>query len=192
MSLDLYIFRIINGLAGKLWFLDWIGIFLAQYLAYILVFAFLFFLLKEKNWKKRLYFLALVALSVILARGIITEVIRFIYPRPRPFTVLQLQPLIGESAYGSLPSGHATAFFALAFAVFYFFRDFASREIANKWGLWFSIAALSMGIGRIFAGVHWPSDILGGAIIGFASVLIVRQILPAKLSFSSNSQNGSN
>jgi undecaprenyl-diphosphatase len=36
----------------------------------------------------------------------------------------------------------------------------------KKWGIWFVIAAILMNISRIVAGVHYPSDILGGAVVG--------------------------
>ena len=39
--------------------------------------------------------------------------------------------------------------------------------------------ALIMGLARIFVGVHWPSDILGGAVIGLISVIIIRKLLPS-------------
>ena len=35
-----------------------------------------------------------------------------------------------------------------------------------------------MGLARIFVGIHWPSDILGGLIIGAISAVIVKKLLP--------------
>ena len=61
-----------------------------------------------------------------------------------------------------------TLFFALATAVW-----FANR----KWGAWYFILATLMGIARIYAGVHWPLDIIGGAAIGIVSTLCVRWLL---------------
>jgi len=170
MTIDQIIFQVINGLAHKWWLLDWLGIFLASYLNYFLILIAIFLLIKERNWRWRIYFFCLSGLSVILARGIITEIIRFFYYRPRPFLVLQIQSLLGNSdVAGSFPSGHATAYFALALAIFY---------INRKWGWWFLGAALLMGLARIFVGVHWPLDILAGALIGLGSAFLIRKLLP--------------
>lgn len=166
----LFVFNFIHGLSGKFWLFDWLGVFCAEYLPYLMVFFTLFILIKEKSWRQRIYFFSLAGLSVILARGFITEIIRFIHYRPRPFLALGFQSLLGNSdVAGSFPSGHATAYFALALAVFYFNK---------KWGWWFLIAAIVMGIARVFIGVHWPSDILVGALIGLVSAFVVKKILP--------------
>ena len=170
MSFNAYFFQLIHGLSGKWWLLDWLGIFLASYLNYFLILIAVFLLIKEKNSRQRIYFFCLTGLSVILARGVFTEIIRFFYYRPRPFLALQFQSLLGNSdVAGSFPSGHATAYFALALAVFY---------INRKLGWWFLGAAFLVGLGRIFVGVHWPLDILAGAVIGLGSAFLVRKFLP--------------
>ncbi len=175
MNFDVYFFQIIHNLANKWWLFDWFGIFLAEYLPYFIALFVLFLLAKEKDWRQRIYFFALAGLSVILARGIITEIIRFFYYRPRPFLALQFQSLLGNfDIAGSFPSGHAAAYFALALAVFYF-----SAQGGKKWGWRFLIAAILIGIARIFVGVHWPSDVLIGAIIGLGSAFLIKKILPA-------------
>lgn len=167
--MDNSLFNFIYSLAGKWWPLDWLGIFFASYLGYFLILFATLILFKEKNRRRQIYAFSLTALSIILARGIIAEIIRFFNYRSRPFLVLDVQPLIDHSQSGSFPSGHAAAFFALALAVFYFNR---------KWGCWIFVLSLFMGLARIFVGVHWPSDILAGVLIGLASVLIIKKILP--------------
>jgi undecaprenyl-diphosphatase len=168
LAFDLSFFRLVNNLAGKYWPLDWLGIFLAEYLGYFLILGIVYLLIKEKNWRWRIYFFSLTTLSVILARGIITEIIKFFYYQPRPFLVLEIQPLIEHNLTSSFPSGHAAAFFALALVIFYFNK---------KWGWRCLILALLIGLARIFAGIHWPLDIIGGAIIGLISGLVIQKIL---------------
>lgn len=167
--MDTSLFNLINGFSNKWWPLDWLGIFLANYSGYFLAATAIILLIRIKDKKQRIHFFSLTILSVILARGIITEIIRFFYYQPRPFLILEIQPLIAHAPTGSLPSGHAAAFFALALTVFYFNR---------KWGCWIFTLSLFMGLARIFAGVHWPLDILAGALIGLGSVFIVKKILP--------------
>lgn len=106
-------------------------------------------------------------MAIILARGIITEAIRFFYHSPRPFEALSFSALISESG-SSFPSGHAAFFFALAMTVFYYGR---------RLGWWFFSFALVVGFARIFAGVHWPLDILGGAGVGILSGFLVHKLL---------------
>jgi undecaprenyl-diphosphatase len=168
--MDLSLFHFINGLANKFWLFDWLGIFLASYFPYFLILIAIYLLLRRGNWRESIYFFSLASLSVILSRGIITEAIRFFYHRPRPFLALEIQPLINHLDSGSFPSGHATSFFALALAVFF---------INKKWGWRFLVATIVIGIARIFVGVHWPSDILGGAIIGLGSAFLIKMLLPS-------------
>ena len=81
---------------------------------------------------------------------------------------LGFEPLIARDMVGSFPSGHSAFYFALAFSLFYFNK---------KWGWWFTVLAFFMGLARIFTGVHYPSDILGGALLGLVSVLVVAGLL---------------
>jgi len=167
-SLNISVFNFIHYLAGRWWLLDWLGIFLAKYLPYLLIVAFLYFLLKE-NGRRRIYFFSLASLSVILSRGIIVEAIKFFYSCERPFASLGFSPLFEKASLGSFPSGHAAVFFALSMAVFYLNR---------KAGKWFFILSFLVVVARIFAGIHWPFDVLIGAVIGLLSALFVRKMLP--------------
>ena len=94
--------------------------------------------------------------AAIIARGFV-EVIRFFFHRPRPFADNPaIISLLNETSY-SFPSGHAAFFFALSTVVY----------IYNKrWGVWFFIASSVIGFARIMAGVHYLTDIIGGAVLG--------------------------
>lgn len=166
--MDTFLFETLHGLAGKFEWLDLIGIFLARYLAFVLGAIALIWVFRHMwQWLVGIELLT----SVVLARGIITEGIRFFVHRARPFVVENFVPLIpadpGE-LYGSIPSGHATFFFALATTIWLY-----NRRLGNI----FFVGAVLMGIGRIFVGMHWPSDILVGALIGIFSGFIVHWII---------------
>lgn len=163
--MDLFLFQKINSLAHTSKILDWIGIFLADYALYtagIILLVLLF-------WKKNRLMVVSVAISVILSRLIITEIIRYFYHYPRPYVVLEAaKKLIAENQdYASFPSGHAAIFFAIAMAIYFFNK---------KLGIVFFVGAILIGIARIFVGIHWPSDILGGAIIGILSAWFISKI----------------
>ncbi len=168
---DEKVFSILYGLANKNQFFDWLFIFLASYLIYILLALFIWFLLKEKDWRRRFYFGALAIVSVLLSRGIITDLIRYFYDKPRPFALLDIESLISHSATNSFPSGHLTFLVPIALTLWLMNR---------RLGLWFLVGALLIGVGRIGVGIHWPSDILGGFAIGAISFGIIYYLLRLK------------
>jgi len=160
MNLDYFLFQQLNNFAGKWWILDKIGIFFAAYFQYLIVAGLLIFLFlgktsEEKKQKRIIVILAL--FSAFAARFVFVDLIRFFYYRPRPFAAHQVFQLINHDLTGSFPSGHAAFFFALAMAVYFYNK---------KISIWFFVAAFLIGLARVFAGVHYPLDILGGAIIG--------------------------
>ena len=159
-NLDIKLLYLLNDFAGKSEIFDRVIIFLANYLQYPLVALFLvavYFGFISKSGRGRMLWTVL--LSAAIARLGITELIRFFYHRPRPFLVYNdIHPLISINEY-SFPSGHAAFFFALATAIYFYNK---------RWGAWFFIAAILISISRVIAGIHYPSDIIGGAIIGVA------------------------
>ena len=166
MQFDLVLFNAIHNFAGQFKFLDWTGIFLADYLSYFLILGFIIIFIR---YRYSFRFLAFTILVFLLSRGIIVEVFRFAFPRAKPFLELDFAPLIIPPSGWAYPSGHATVFFALAFALW---------AVNRKWSLWFLAAAVLMGIARVFVGVHWPVDIFAGVLTGFLSVIVVEWLLP--------------
>lgn len=171
-AINQYLFGLIFQFSHRSFLLDDLAVFLAQYLPYILVLVFLVLVFSNKDWRMRVLIFADAAIAIILARGILTEFIRFFYHHPRPFEVLNFAPLIGESGY-SFPSGHASWFFALAMIIFYFNR---------KLGWWYFAFAVANGLARIFAGVHWPLDVIAGALVGIGSGVLIHGLLKPILS----------
>lgn len=171
MLLDIQLLHFLNSIGGQSGLLDWFIIFLASYLAYILpavLLGLVFFsqYLKRQKWE----LLLVVAISSLIARFGVTELIRYFYHRPRPFLTLPTHQLLTETSW-SFPSGHATFFFAFSTAVYLYNK---------KWGVGFFIATILMTVSRVIAGIHYPSDILGGAVIGmlvaYAFFHLVRRI----------------
>lgn len=169
--MDLTLFNWIHSLAGKSRLLDFLGIFLADYLGYLIALVAIILFLAESDLRKKFSYYTVLALSLIFSRGIVTEFFRFVYTSPRPFAALNFSPLVNGQNGNSFPSGHAAFFFAVAGAVWLFNK---------KWGWRLLVATALMGLARIFAGAHWPSDILGGAIVGLSSAWIAYRILTVK------------
>ena len=77
--------------------------------------------------------------------------------RPRPFiTYPDLIPLVRIGGY-SCPSGHTLASFAASTAIFCFYR---------KAGIAALLLATLIGFTRLYVGVHYPTDVLFGALLG--------------------------
>jgi len=168
MQFDINLFQALHSLVGVSSILDFLGIFLARFLAYFLIVILVVLFVIESNWRKKIYDSALIVLSVIFSRGIIVEGIRVFYERLRPPVVLGFEALIPVPHSPAFPSGHASFFFALATALFFIHR---------KWGIWFLAGSLVMGIARVFVGVHWPMDIVGGIAVGVVSAFIAYILL---------------
>lgn len=163
--MDNLIFRQINNLALKNLYLDELAIFCASFLGYILIG--ILFILLIRNFKKYYKIVAQAFISGILARFVIIEIIRFIWYRPRPFIVEPVNLLLHHSFSASFPSGHATFFFALSTLIYLYNK---------KTGLLFLGASFLISISRVFCGIHWPADILAGALVGILSALIIKKI----------------
>ncbi|MBZ9577480.1 phosphatase PAP2 family protein [Patescibacteria group bacterium] len=161
--MDLYLFQQINQFAGRWLWLDTLGIYLAEYFEYVVVFCLLLFLLKlKKYWK--MVFQAII--SAVLARFIVVELIRWLWSRSRPFVENNVNLLLTHNK-ASFPSGHAAFFFALSFIVYLHNK---------KIGILFFIASFLICLARIFTGIHWPTDILAGAFIGILSGWLLYKI----------------
>ncbi len=163
MALDVNIFYLFNNLAGQSHIFDVLVVFLAAYLQYFLALTFillLYFSGYAMPEKIRIFLVTIAAIAV--SRLGVTELIRFFVHRPRPFIDLTVHKLLSSGWFysdteWSFPSGHSSFFFAMATVIYLYNK---------KWGIGFFIAAILMNLSRIVAGVHYPSDILGGAIIG--------------------------
>ena len=96
--------------------------------------------------------------SVVLALAIKSG-LEFIFIRPRPFiTYPDLAVLhLRVDSSNSFPSGHTMFAFAIA----------ASLRLSGfkKLGNWLLVLAVLVGLGRVFSGVHYPSDVLVGAVL---------------------------
>ncbi len=167
--MDLVLFNFLHNLAGESFIVDALGVFLARYLPYIMIAAGLFYILfKEDHWQMKAFSGLFILLTVLLSRGLFVHVIREFFEKFRPFDVIGFEPLFTPVHELAFPSGHAALLFSLSFALFLFNK---------KWGGWFLFLAFINGLARVFSGVHWPLDILGGVVVGLISFSLVYVLL---------------
>ncbi len=107
-------------------------------------------------------------LGIAAALGLTANIVKALVPRMRPSNLAEAVPQ--ESFYHSaFPSGHTTSAFAVATMIW-----FIGRRVERPWigwaaMLWASLVALS----RVYRGVHWPTDVIGGALLGFGATCLV-------------------
>ena len=173
-TLDVGLFRALNGLAGRSVASDAVFIFGAKHLIVVmaaLLLAYVAAAWKTDHFEGRVENFWHVMITVALA-FVAEQVIGFLYFRPRPFVALDaVAKLIEKSATEkSFPSGHATAAFAMAFGLLLHNR---------KWG-WVMLAlAAWVGVSRVFVGVHYPSDILGAVVVAALAAWATRPVKKA-------------
>ena len=132
------------------------------------------FVTTEKNWfifytllwlymvikggRKGLVAGILIIICVLISDQLSSNIIKSIFQRPRPCNVLSgVHLLVNCTGSFSFPSSHAVNNFAGSVLLTFFYKDL-------KYFLFTGSFILSLS--RIFCGVHYPSDILGGIIIG--------------------------
>ena len=107
----------------------------------------------------------LLVFTIMASDQLSSSVIKHFFGRLRPCHVLQGVRLLADCGSGfSFPSSHAVNNFAGATILSHYYRKYA-------WG-WFSLASL-IALSRPYIGVHYPSDIVGGAAIGWACAYCV-------------------
>lgn len=96
------------------------------------------------------------------------QLIAHIWTRPRPYVAHPDATLFGSpSPDPSFPSDHASAAFAIGVAVLLYDRVIGAVFLA---------AATLVATGRVVTGVHYPADVLAGALVGAAAALLVAKL----------------
>ncbi len=166
MNIDQALLLFLNDFTGRYFYLDFFFYFFAAVVPYIIVFLFLFFLIR--NWRKNGWFVGEVLLTGFFARYTLVELVRYFFPRIRPFQVLEdVNLLLPYKETLSFPSGHTAFLFGISTAVYFYNKNV---------GIVLYIFSFVMGVSRIFTGIHWPTDVLAGALVGIFAGIFVSEI----------------
>lgn len=111
-------------------------------------------LLLTRQWRPAIF-----AIGTLVGTALANQTLKTLFARARPEVLAE--PL---SSF-SFPSGHSSA----SFAFFLTLGVLASRQQPPRWRLtWVLLAvipSLSIALSRVYLGVHWPSDIVAGALL---------------------------
>lgn len=164
LYMDTELFLFLNGLHAD--WLDPIMIFISGKLTWLPFYLVLLFLL-IKNYKKQSVLVIIsIILLIICSDQISSSVFKPLFERPRPCHNEAIKDLVylpnGHcgGAYGFI-SSHACNAFALAVFITQMLKQYYSK-IAWVMFVWASLVAYS----RIYMGVHYPGDVLVGAVVG--------------------------
>lgn len=161
---NISLFFLIFNLNGQNMFLDKLMLFGAVHLIYLAILLVLILSLKGKTKEKKAFLLIVLSFPIAV---LLIKAIHLFYFEPRPFVNFNFEPITLEDTNASFPSRHATVSAIIAFAYAYF---------KSKWAMPFLFLMLWVSAARIFVGVHYPLDIVGGFIVGLVSLFIALQI----------------
>lgn len=170
-QLNVDVFRLINDLGKQYSSLNPFVVFLAEYMLYFLCLAIVlyWFTRTEKN---RL--MVIHGGIAFIGAEIIGKIAGQFYSHHQPFAVLpHVNKLIEHEIDNSFPSDHTILFFSICVSFFL---------VRKKAGWLWLVPAFGVAISRIWVGVHFPVDVVVGALLGTISALFVYWTAP-KLSF---------
>jgi undecaprenyl-diphosphatase len=164
-AFDQWLFMKINS-DGKNSFFDHVMPFLREPMFWIPLYLFLILLLiinfGKKGWWATLFTIATVTITDSISSHILKGYFGRVRPCGDPDFYVHVNLLAGYcGGNGSFPSSHATNHFGIAMFLFIIFRP-----VINNWSYLFFVWAAAICYAQVYVGVHYPTDILGGALLG--------------------------
>jgi len=171
--MDWMLFRALNALAGRWPVADVaIRLLMNDYLITTALVLFLFglwFSGESRGVREHNQLAVPSAIAAMFVGNGLIKLLNLVFYRPRPFASHTVHLLFYRPSDSSFPSNATSVGFSIATAVFLFNR---------KAGLAMYVLAFLLGLSRVCGGVHYPSDILGGAAAGVAAAYLVVKKLP--------------
>lgn len=171
MNPDVVLFHWINDFVGTIPPLDWLTrLIVNDYVVPTLMSLAAVWLWfagvtpEERNRNQRA--VVFIALGVLFANALIKD-LSFLYFRPRPFATETVKLLFYRPSVSSFPSVPISVAFSFAAGAWY-----ANRRL----GKWLYILGALYGLSRVYAGVHYPLDVISGGALGAGAVWAVARL----------------
>lgn len=122
-----------------------------------------------RHFKKERYLeIAKLCLLALLLTGLIAGSLKLLINEPRPFTVLaNVRQLVIPTEPNSFPSGHTASTLSIVTVLVWKLRK-------TKWLVFLLVLfGVLVSFSRIYVGVHYPHDVLAGALVGILSGVAV-------------------
>ncbi len=161
--MDLKLFKMINRLSGHWSPIDRIMIFISNRIRFAYLLIILYLLIKNRFNK----IIAGNIIGPILTSLVAHFFIKLFFKRPRPFIKRRVGILIPSKMDSSFPSKHTILAFAASSSIMMFRRKLGTVMMG--------MSALT-GFSRVWVGHHYPSDILGSAVLGSLAGVMTRNI----------------
>lgn len=174
-AIDTRLFLWLNGLHTE--WLDKVMVAITETWPWIPLFGLLLFMVFKQYGKRGWWILLAVAIVVVCADQFSAHVFKPLFHRLRPCFNPELEGLVHlpkgypGGKYGFV-SSHATNTFSVAT-----FLTLALRRSYRPIGWWMYAWALVSSYTRIYIGLHYPGDIVGGAVLGILIGLIIWELL---------------
>ncbi|KOS60192.1 undecaprenyl-diphosphatase [Lysinibacillus agricola] len=161
------LFHWINDIAGRYPFLDKGMIFITNSVPYVVI-VFMLFLWFTGNKEKRVekQYTAIYIVFTCLLGLALNAILHSVYYHRRPFVTYHVHQLVPHATDSSFVSDHAVLVFSVACTLLL-------RK--DSWKYPVLVWAIIVGISRIFVGVHYPADVIGGALLSLGASMIVVQ-----------------
>ncbi len=172
MTWDWNLFLAINQLAGQSQILDVVAKFFAEDVFWVfpLLLVALWFLPAPTPVRRARQQASINAVIALAGALLIAHFSGEWFYRARPFVAHTVTQLIPYTPDASFPSDHTTLAFTLVVALWF--------SLGRSRWLWVAVGAL-IGLARVFVGVHYPTDVLGGALLGATWGLLALAFAPS-------------
>ena len=121
-------------------------------------------------WRRPYPFLLVAATSI--TTSLLNALFKYAVQRDRPPTIiLDPKPLMEVPTTSSFPSGHTSTSFACAYVI---------SRLAPRLTIPVFVLAALIGFSRVYVGVHYPLDIVGGAALGIGVATALRLLVTGR------------
>lgn len=153
-----YLFRIVSDLTS------WVTYLVPTIILILAIYK------NNKNLTKQ----SLIFFGAAIFNSFASSILKNLIDRPRPFITYDFIEKLGQGGSPSFPSGHTADGFVFATIILLLFPNFRFYIPAFIW-------AILVGYSRMYLGVHYPSDVLSGALLGAVSALIIYNIFKRRI-----------